>query len=265
MKSKSIRTTEEFLEAIRNRTEFASVIINKQEVKVPIFFSSKAMETYIDNYESTKDSKESFYMMLKEIINSHKNLFKENKEIQNITIEDIRDMYDADLKKIGEVIINQDENLRKFYVNDEDKSFFDNFNSAVLQEYNKFSEELKERFNNSFGAIEKLKKSISSVSKYDMSNSIPISEYIKPLNISDIIKEKPEIKSINSLLERQVQANEQIVEILSEEREINKMSNERNEKINKRNFILTLFTFIMAILSFIGFDRVYMYIQILVK
>lgn len=252
MKEKHITTTEEFLDGIKKKTKLVSVNIKGKKIKLPIDYCPNAIEIYMNNYELTKDKKETFCIMLKNMTDSRKNLFKENKDVCNVTIENIKDIDDKDLKKIGEIIINQSKDLIVIYTECKETNFYDNFHKAIEYKYDKNMKELQTTsqnfiepikslsMNNLFSTINEM-KSITNNHK----TSIDIMEELKfePLKAEDIYT--------NVLLKKQIEADENIAKITLENQIENKNANDKAEKINKMNFKVVVATLIVTILSLI--------------
>ena len=253
MQKKSKLTTEDILESVKKKTEKVNVYINDKQIDLPIHYNLMATESYVENYEITKDSKEAFCKMLLDAIG-----ISDDEYIKNIKIEDLKTINEDDLKRIGEIIINQSKDLNSNYINSKEKSFYDNFNEAILCEYEKYRKEIKKVTDAMVEPFEKIRKSLE-IQKGMFTNNVAtrISNVENRENSNyktgiDILKDFKPIKNpTNTLLEKQIEANKNIGKILLENQKENRIANEESTKINIKNYRIMVATLIVSAISII--------------
>ncbi|NFT93951.1 hypothetical protein FDF86_16615 [Clostridium botulinum] len=271
MESKNIVTAQQLIDAIRKNTKLVTVIINNKKIILPIYYNSGASMEYENNYKLTKDSKESFCVMLLDMINNSKNLFKDNLDIQNLVLEDIKVISNDELKKIGEIIINSSEWLKEFFINDEDENFFDNFNTAIIGERNKYIQESNKRWKKLFNENDTIYSSVNSMfSKIDNMQTL----VAKNVNINKNTSELPKAEMLNLNVEdtifyKQLEIDEQIAQTLLESIEENKIASIKADRNNKINTILVIVTLIVTtigtfftVASVVGLDNIIKWLKL---
>ncbi|WP_252247125.1 hypothetical protein [Clostridium sp. ZBS4] len=261
MESKNIVTAQQLIDAIRKNTKLFTVIINNKKIILPIYYNSGASMEYENNYKLTKDSKESFCVMLLDMINNSKNLFKDNLDIQNLVLEDIKVISNDELKKIGEIIINSSEWLKEFFINDENKNFFDNFNTAIIGEHNKYVQEANKRWKKLFNADDKIYNSVN-----NMFSKIDNMQTLVEKNINKNTFELPKAEMLDvgeTIFHEQLEIDKQIAQTLLESIEENKIASIKADRNNKINTILVIFTLIVTtigtfftVASVVGLDNI---------
>jgi hypothetical protein len=249
--------TEDLIEHLKKNTKKVNVKINGKNIDLPIHYNLVATESYIDNFENTKDCKEAFRAMLLDSIG-----ISDEEDIKNINTEDIKTISDEDLVRIGIIIIKQSKDLDSNYTNQKEKSFYENFNKAILKEYEKYKIEIKKVTDTMIEPFERMRNSIELVSKGISSiveNNMPI-QPISDENISnnkyktgiDVFKDLKPIKNpTNILLEEQIEANKSIAKILLENQKENRIANEESTKLNRNNFYIMVATLIATIIGII--------------
>lgn len=253
MQEKSKITTEDIIEALKKNTEKVSVDINSKQVELPIHYNLMATESYVESYEATKNCKEAFYVMLLDTIG-----ISDDEYIKNIKIEDLRTINNEDLMRIGKIVIKQSKDLSLNYINNKENSFYENFNIAILKEYEKYKKEIKKVIDAMIEPFEKIRKSLE-ITKGLCSNSTSTNI----MNVKDrpntnfrtgidIIKDlKPIENSMNKLLKEQTSINKNIAKILLENQRENKIANEDTTKLNIKNYKIMIATLIVSTISMI--------------
>lgn len=249
--------TEDLIEYAKKKNKKINVCIKGKMIELPIHYNLIATESYIENYEVTKDNKEAFCMMLLDSIG-----ISDDEYIKNISIEDIKTINDDDLKNIGKIIISQSKDLALNYIDNKDKSFYENFYDAIIKEYEKYKIEIKKVTDTMIEPIQKMKKSLELSTKgikSIMGNNVPIN-LINKENTSnynyktgvDIFKDLRSIKNpTNELLKEQIEANKGIAKILLENQKENRLANEESTKLNKKNFYIMVATLIATLIGII--------------
>lgn len=266
-KSKKL-TIDELIEAVKKRTKNVIVTIDKKEISLPIFFNLSAMEIYINKYESTHDVKEAFCYMILDMISHTKEL-----ENQNLTIENIKTISDKEFKKIGEVIINDSDELIQEYKKNKQDNFFENFHIAIMSENDKFAKQMQKIAKVFVEPASKIAKAFEPIQSLNMNNflsnindmkaisntkDINYGKDIDVFKIPKIEPIKPEDIYTNKLLQKQIEADENIAKILLENKEENRVAYEGNRiankeatKLNIKNYKIMVATLIATIISII--------------
>lgn len=251
MQEKSKVTTEDIIETLKKNTEKVNVCINSKQIELPIHYNLMATESYVESYEVTKNCKEAFYVMLLDTIG-----ISDDEYIKNIKIEDLRTINNDDLIRIGEIVIKQSKDLSLNYRNNKENSFYENFNIAILKEYEKYKKEIKKVTDAMIEPFEKIRKSLE-ITKGLCSNSVSTNI----MNVKDrqntdcrtgidIIKElKPIGNPMNKLLKEQIGINKNIAKILLENQRENKIANEDTTKFNIKNYRIMIATLIVSAIS----------------
>lgn len=249
--------TEDLIEKMKKNIEKVNIKIDGKQIDLPIHYNLIATESYVENYNKTRDSKESFLIMLLDAIG-----LSDDKYIKNIKIENIKTINEKDLIKIGKTIVNQSKDLALNFVDDKEKSFYDNFNEAINKEYEKYKVEIKKVTDSMIEPLKKMNESIQITAKgikSIMGNNLPVNIVDKETTLNynyktnnDIFKDMKLIRNpTNELLKEQIKANKSIAKILLENQKENRLANEEATKLNKKNFYIMVATLVATIIGII--------------
>lgn len=105
------RSVEDFINAYKKSIRYVEVTINEQKISLPITYSMNAAIKYREGYEEKNDYRYAFCIMVLNIIDQNKKFMNENNTIHDLDIEDISNIEDIYLKKIGKEIIGSSKYL----------------------------------------------------------------------------------------------------------------------------------------------------------
>lgn len=144
--TKKITNVENIIEAHKRAIRLVPVNWKGRELKIPIYYSMNAANTYEKAFEKTKNYRKSFCTMALEIINNNKKVIYQEDDFPILNLEDIEGLSDNDLQKVGEEIINGSDYLKGFAeeVSEEADDFFKKFYLIHKKEIEKYGEHTKE-------------------------------------------------------------------------------------------------------------------------
>ena len=228
-----VLTTEELITAIKNNTQFIEVDINNKKVNIPLRWSAKTLQDYIKEYEESNNIREAFYAMLIEMIDCNKNMFKENIEIQNLKLDDIKHISNEDFEKIGKCLLENTDEIKEYYDDNYEGDFLAKFNEAINKDYEHVKQESERIWERTVGRTEEIRKSLYKISE----NTNRMQKGIYP-SVEDVIKNDNKIEPINlndTVASEQLEVIKQMADTLIEMEKQSKIDSEKNDKRAEAN------------------------------
>ncbi|MDU3581192.1 hypothetical protein [Clostridium butyricum] len=228
-----VLTTEEFIKVIKKNTKFIEVDINSKKVNIPLRWSAKALKDYIHEYTESNDIREAFYAMLTEMIDCNKNMFKENIEIQNVQLDDIKLISNEDFEKIGKCLLENTDEIKEYYDENYEGDFLAKFNEAINKEYEHVKQESEMIWEKTAGRTEGIRKALYKIAE----NTNRMEKGIYP-NLEDVVKNDNKIIPINlndTVSSEQLEVIKQMADTLIEMEKQSKIDSEKNNQRAEKN------------------------------
>lgn len=142
---KKITNVEDIIEVHKRAIRLVPVNWKGREFKIPVYYSMNAAIAYEKAFEKTKSYRKSFCTMVLKIINNNKKVIYQEDDFSILDLDDIEDLSDNDLQKVGEEIINSSDYLKGFAeeVSEETDNFFKKFYLIHKKETEKYREHMK--------------------------------------------------------------------------------------------------------------------------
>lgn len=245
---KKITSVDDLINAVKRNTDLIDIRIKDKKVIIPIYYNAHAFQTYLHTYKITEDKRKAFCSMLESMINTSKNLFKDNKDIQNMTIEDIQAINDNDLKILGEAIINKSDTLNEGYDKQSASNFYENFYKAIMFEYDKYEKHSQEIAKKIIEPFKEIYKQFEPINKVE---NVVYQDNLNEINKPEYEILKPENMYTNVLLKQMLEISENNTNIYLKTLEENRISNKETAKFNKNSYRIMIATLISTIVGII--------------
>lgn len=264
MESKEL-TVEEIIKNRKSRVKLVNIVINDENYQIPVWYASSVHKNYLNKYETINNYRKAFCYLVYKMYMDNKKIC-ELKDIDEKTIEKIAD---EDLEKIGHMIIEEHDYLKKHYICSDDNIFFEDFYNAVKKANDELIANTKgivEKFTRPSKIIDKAIRATKALDKivypYSSSNIgsmvgklTEMEKFIEKQNNKEELLPPPEDMLINPTLEILIESKEEQREYFKKSYELDKemVKHLSNQKIAKWTLVIAVLSFII---SLIGRDNV---------